>query len=489
VVDTAQMVTWRRLSRAWLFLPLPVMAVAGLVWPLSHADAPPTSAGEAAYQSLPAKPAGDGQRGRAGVERSAIAVAAWLHAVPVGATSTATCAPDQLAVSWSAPTAGATEGAYIGPLGPAPTASTTAVNGIVVCRTSDYAFMGFQARYVGSRWDVVAVPTTDSDVAPPAEPAAPLPAGTVSFDGRTFAAAIEAPASYEPQRTCDPTAKVGTVALKNLLLKTYPGSRSLGISRECSADGVSEHKEGRAFDWGVRVTVASEKAMAQSFIDKVLATDQYGNQFALARRMGIMYLIWDHHIWSTYRAAEGWRDYHGVSPHTDHIHISMAWAGALGRTSFWSVNVAQELAASTPSNAGGSQVAAAVKPVKARAKTTATTAPRRRNVTIDTQLAADQRAARRAQWEAANQARQAQWAADQAAREAEREAARPRHHRTPPTAPTSSTSTTSTTSTGVGPPTDHPHRRSHPPGSTTTTTSTPNTTTTVPSTTSTTGGQ
>ena len=34
------------------------------------------------------------------------------------------------------------------------------------------------------------------------------------------------------------------------VLRAYPGTRSLGIVRACSAGGRSEHKEGRAWDWG-----------------------------------------------------------------------------------------------------------------------------------------------------------------------------------------------------------------------------------------------
>src|SRR5438270_170493 len=48
----------------------------------------------------------------------------------------------------------------------------------------------------------------------------------------------------------------------------------------------------------------------------------------------------DRHIWGAYLADQGWRPYEGVSPHTDHIHISFSWAGALGQTSFWTGQVA-----------------------------------------------------------------------------------------------------------------------------------------------------
>jgi hypothetical protein len=446
----------RRLSFG---VPLPLLAVAGVLIPISGTEAAPPaqSAAETAYHALPSRPVGDADRGQAGVERTAIAVAAWLGAVPT-AENGAACNPEHLLVSWTAPPAGA-KGAFAGTLGPAPTVNTTAVNGLVHCATSDFAYMGFTARYANGRWDVTSVPVLADDEAhrqEVVEAPRPSPVDVASLDGRVFGAAIEAPAAYEPQRTCDATGKVGTVALKNLLLKTYPGSRTLGIGTGCDGS-TSEHHEGRAFDWGVRITTASEKAMAESFIQKVLARDQHGNDFALARRMGIMYMIWNRKIWSSYAASDGWRPYSGSSPHTDHIHISMSWAGAQGRTSFWSGNVAQVLAASTPRSGGGTAQLAAAKP-----RTTATSAPRKqRTTTIDTQLTAEQKAQKQAEYEA--------WKAERAARLARRNATttttEPDDESTTTTSTTWRRRSTTTTSTTVKP---------------TTTTTVKPTTTTVP---------
>jgi hypothetical protein len=151
--------------------------------------------------------------------------------------------------------------------------------------------------------------------------------------------AIEGFAKYVPQSTCSPTAKPGTVKLKNMLLRTYPGSRSLGISRSCSAGGTSEHKEGRAFDWGVRVSNATERAQAAAFLGWLLKTDARGNKAANARRLGVMYVIWNKRIWGAYAANQGWRTYRGSNPHTDHVHISLSRAGGAGTTSFWTGRV------------------------------------------------------------------------------------------------------------------------------------------------------
>ena len=146
---------------------------------------------------------------------------------------------------------------------------------------------------------------------------------------------IDAYAAYDPQRICAPAPLPATLALRDLLLTTYPGTGSGGISRDCAVGRTSEHKEGRAVDWAVSVYDPDERRAAEDFLGRLLATDAAGNRHALARRMGIMYVIWNGEIWSASRPDEGWRPYHGPSPHTDHVHLSLSWAGALGLTSYW----------------------------------------------------------------------------------------------------------------------------------------------------------
>ena len=34
-------------------------------------------------------------------------------------------------------------------------------------------------------------------------------------------------------------------------------------------------------------------------------------------------------MWRAYDPGRGWAPYYGVSPHTDHIHFSFNWDGAL----------------------------------------------------------------------------------------------------------------------------------------------------------------
>ena len=154
---------------------------------------------------------------------------------------------------------------------------------------------------------------------------------------------IEGFATYDPQTNCSPNAKPGTTRLSTWLQAQYPGSGSLGISRSCKDGGVSEHKEGRAFDWAVNVSSARDRAYVADYFAQLFATDAEGNTDALARRMGIMYLIWDDHIYSSYYGFKA-RDYKACKVlstcgdtlrHRNHVHISLSRAGGNGTTSWY----------------------------------------------------------------------------------------------------------------------------------------------------------
>ncbi|MGV8967253.1 MAG: hypothetical protein ACOH2F_13350 [Cellulomonas sp.] len=71
---------------------------------------------------------------------------------------------------------------------------------------------------------------------------------------------IDAYAPYRGQSTCDPTVKPGAQYVLNLALGYYRIGRNSGITRACTSGGQSEHKEGRALDWGVNVSNPTEKA-------------------------------------------------------------------------------------------------------------------------------------------------------------------------------------------------------------------------------------
>ncbi|HEY9564698.1 MAG TPA: hypothetical protein VIR30_13100, partial [Nocardioides sp.] len=155
-------------------------------------------------------------------------------------------------------------------------------------------------------------------------------------------------AGYEPQGPCRSTAQPGTAELASWLVRNYPGTGSSGTVRACSTGGQSEHKDGRAFDWAADVKSKAQKKAAYDFLARAFATDGKGVTDALARRMGIMYVIYDDKIYSSYRRFEP-VDY--VHPdcrklsslakcsrtlrHLDHLHISLSHAGGAAQTSWY----------------------------------------------------------------------------------------------------------------------------------------------------------
>jgi len=159
--------------------------------------------------------------------------------------------------------------------------------------------------------------------------------------------AIEDMPSYQPQTFCDPISKPGVVALGALLTATYPDTSVIDIARSCpSESGTSEHKDGRALDWGANYKNPQQVAEVHAVFAWLFAKDAQGNPNAMLRRLGIMYIIWNKQIWGTW--SQSWQPYScsGVTAcHQDHVHFSFDWAGALKKTSFWTGKVAAPMAA------------------------------------------------------------------------------------------------------------------------------------------------
>ena len=173
-----------------------------------------------------------------------------------------------------------------------------------------------------------------------------LPVGLAAAAPETVTpgSAIEAFAPYQGQTQCEPIARAGVTAFRDLVLAAYPGTGDSGIVRSCSVGGTSEHKEGRAWDWRVNTTNPSDVEAVEDLFAWLLAEDEHGNAAAMMRRLGVMYVIWDSQIWKSYQSAKGWQPYSGASPHTDHVHFSYSWAGALKRTSYWTGEVSGTVA-------------------------------------------------------------------------------------------------------------------------------------------------
>ena len=178
---------------------------------------------------------------------------------------------------------------------------------------------------------LAALAATPADAAPPQPSVGPF---------------IEESGGYDGQSKCSPWAKPGVVAFQRMVLAAYPATGVGSISRDCAVGGQSEHKEGRAWDWGVNVGIASQRAAAEDLLDWLAEADAYGNRAAMARRLGVMYAIWNRRIWFP---GSGWSTYcverRGACrdpddgdvrhPHTDHVHFSFTWAGAKKKTTFW----------------------------------------------------------------------------------------------------------------------------------------------------------
>jgi hypothetical protein len=140
--------------------------------------------------------------------------------------------------------------------------------------------------------------------------------------------ALDSQTPYEGQVSCDPRPKPGVVAFAALMRARYK-TGYIGTYRPCTRS-TSEHYDSRAMDWMLNVNSPTQKAIANSV---VLWLSARGG--VMARRFGISYIIWNHRTWKEYRPESGWAAYTGSVPHTDHVHFSFSWDGAMKRTSWW----------------------------------------------------------------------------------------------------------------------------------------------------------
>ena len=158
-----------------------------------------------------------------------------------------------------------------------------------------------------------------------------------------YAMPVESYAPYQPQKTCARKDKPGTVALGRWLVTR--GGVYGGTLRPCSSGGSSEHKDGRAFDWMLDAKDADDRDVAEAFLVEAFADDELGDTDALARRMGIMYVIWNDRMYAAWDGFEpkkylssGCRTRRTCSVtlrHRDHMHVSLSRAGAQGLTSWY----------------------------------------------------------------------------------------------------------------------------------------------------------
>jgi peptidoglycan hydrolase-like protein with peptidoglycan-binding domain len=192
---------------------------------------------------------------------------------------------------------------------------------------------------------VAALAVTGLALASPAAAATPTPRIPSGLP-RT----IEPMTDYVAQASCDPVSRPGTVQLAQLLASTYRVDQGTtwNSTYNCGTDGnPSEHYDGRAIDWMVSIRNGRQHVAGQSFVTWLLATDKAGNKFAMARRLGVMYVIYDNRIWGAWDGK--WDAYNNCAKtpqraydnacHRTHVHISLSWNGAMGRTTFWTKKI------------------------------------------------------------------------------------------------------------------------------------------------------
>ncbi|QNN50006.1 hypothetical protein H9L10_02700 [Phycicoccus endophyticus] len=119
---------------------------------------------------------------------------------------------------------------------------------------------------------------------------------------RKLPRALDVAPSYQPGTMCLTQNQPGPVAFAQLLNATY-GTHAYGILRSCD----QEHGEGRALDWMLDATKRDQLALGNAITRWLSAPDAQGRAGAMARRIGINYIIWNRHIWRAYAPSAGGR--------------------------------------------------------------------------------------------------------------------------------------------------------------------------------------
>ncbi|MGB3186125.1 MAG: cell wall-binding repeat-containing protein [Ornithinimicrobium sp.] len=145
---------------------------------------------------------------------------------------------------------------------------------------------------------------------------------------KSLPSTLDAAPGWQYSYSCDPNDKRGMVAFAELVSNHY-GRARYTTSRSCKAGNSSQHGEGRAVDWPMNAYNSADKAIGDAVAAWLTA-----NNGEMARRFGVQSVIWNRRSWYLYSPGS-WRNYTGPSPHTDHLHISFTWDGAMKRTSWW----------------------------------------------------------------------------------------------------------------------------------------------------------
>ncbi|WP_022923338.1 peptidoglycan-binding domain-containing protein [Serinicoccus marinus] len=157
----------------------------------------------------------------------------------------------------------------------------------------------------------------------PADPAYPVPEPPQNEELPTE---LDEDTGYQDQVSCDPQDRPGVTAFAMLLTQTY-GRGAWSGARTC-IDYMSQHHDGRALDWTLDAYDPQERRIGDAAVAWLTENDG-----EMMRRFGIEYVIWNGLVYM--KDDNAWRHYVGPSPHTDHVHVSFTWDGAMMRTSWW----------------------------------------------------------------------------------------------------------------------------------------------------------
>jgi hypothetical protein len=157
-----------------------------------------------------------------------------------------------------------------------------------------------------------------------------------------YTEAPEGYSSYQPEDGCKKKPRPGTKRLAAWINSSFAGA-AVASMRRCDKS-TSEHQDGRAIDWMMDATKKKDRRQVKRFLTQIFATDVDEHRHALARRMGIMYVIWDDGMYSAYRSSGadhferrtyGCRCGSKTARHRDHVHISLSMKGGRARTSWY----------------------------------------------------------------------------------------------------------------------------------------------------------
>lgn len=172
-----------------------------------------------------------------------------------------------------------------------------------------------------------------------------LPAVSVLSAPHASAMPVEDYADYQPARRCSPAAKPGTIAVSRYLVRHHGSHASISRSCRRGSEVTSEHQEGRAIDWSADARSRTGRQAARAVLDDLFGADARGNAAVKARRMGVMYVIWDDRMYAAWREfrpepylSSSCRTLRRCSPtlrHRDHVHISLTRRAARAQTSWY----------------------------------------------------------------------------------------------------------------------------------------------------------